>query len=91
MLISPSTRADKKWKAERDGKRVHFGARGYDDYTTHKDPERRLLYILRHLHEDYSNPMSPAWLSRYLLWEKPTLLGAIRAANAKGVRVRLAR
>ena len=91
MLISPSTRADKKWMAERDGKRVHFGARGYDDDTTHKDPERRRLYILRHLHEDYSNPMSPAWLSRYLLWEKPTLLGAIRAANAKGVRVRLAR
>ena len=74
MILSknadPSTRADKKWMAERDGKRVHFGARGYDDYTTHKDPERR-LYILRHLHEDYSNPMSPAWLSRYLLWEKP--------------------
>ena len=90
MLISPSTRADKKWMAERDGKRVHFGGRGYDDYTTHKDPERRRLYIARHSHEDYSNPMTPAWLSRYLLWEKPTLLGAIRAANAKGVRVRMA-
>lgn len=27
---------------------VQFGARGYDDYTTHKDKKRRRRYLVRH-------------------------------------------
>lgn len=29
-------------------KAVHFGAKGYEDYTTHKNPTRKLNYIVRH-------------------------------------------
>jgi hypothetical protein len=30
------------------GKYVDFGAKGYSDYTLHKNPKRMRLYVLRH-------------------------------------------
>ena len=57
------------------GKRkISFGDPKYEDFTTHKNPKRRENYISRH---------SPAWMSRFILWEKPTLKGAIDNANEK--------
>lgn len=58
------------------GKRVNFGAVGYDDYTTHKDPERKQRYIDRHKKREQhlwnkSGVDSPSWWSRYFLWEYP--------------------
>ena len=74
---------------------VHFGASGYEDYTMHKDPDRRRLYIQRHQRrEDWtqSGVLTPGWLSRWLLWERPTLRSAIAAANKmyEGISFRLA-
>ena len=48
--VAPAPRATgKKWRATfPDGGTVDFGARGYDDYTTHRDPYRMLRYLLRH-------------------------------------------
>lgn len=51
-----------------------LGALGYEDYTTHKDKTRRERYIARHSREDWSNPYTPATLSRYLLWGDSTSL-----------------
>uniref|UniRef100_A0A6C0JTG4 Uncharacterized protein n=1 Tax=viral metagenome TaxID=1070528 RepID=A0A6C0JTG4_9ZZZZ len=46
--IKPSTRKDKKFMVENPkGKMVHFGAKGYDDYTKHKDDKRRQNYLSR--------------------------------------------
>lgn len=51
-----------------------FGAAGYSDYTIHKDKARRERYILRHqLKEDWTDPTAPGTLSRYILWNKPSL------------------
>ena len=85
--IRKSHKREKKWDAvfEKDGKEkvVPFGQKGYSDYTLNKDPARRLNYIKRHSNEDWSrsNVASAAWLSRYILWEKPTLQEAISNAN----------
>ena len=83
--ISKSTRADKKYQAVSNGKTVHFGAVGYQDYTQHQDPKRRDNYISRHGSEDWSrsNIMSPAFMSRWLLWEKPSITAAIANLNRK--------
>jgi len=77
-----------------DGKErvVSFGATGYRDYTLVSDKkskyylktkaERRAVkeaYIKRHSKEDQTDPMKPATLSRYILWENPSFGGAIRA------------
>ena len=87
IYISESGRANKKWKAEAEGKRtVHFGQRGADDFTIHRDEAARKAYIARHgkaENWDRTGVMTPGWLSRYLLWEKPSLDEAIAAASRK--------
>lgn len=59
---------------------VHFGAYGYEDYISYfkKSPElaekRKALYIERHeKNEDWTDHHTPGALSRYILWNKPTL------------------
>lgn len=91
ITIQPSTRKDKKLMAT-DGKRsIHFGQRGASDYTRNKDPERKQRYIDRHSGEDWSqsNAFSPAFMSRYVLWEEPSLEEAVKALDRrlKGVKV----
>ena len=84
IVIQKSHNPKKKYDAIINGsKTISFGAAGYQDFTTHKDNQRRQNYIKRHSNEDWtrSNVESAAWLSRYILWEKPTLQEAIRNAN----------
>ena len=85
LRIEPSHRKDKKYSAvfETDHqtyKVVHFGAKGYDDYTTHHDDVRKELYLLRHKrdHENWNDVTSPGALSRWILWNKPSLHESIR-------------
>ena len=48
------------------------------DYTKHKDKARKQRYMNRHKsREDWSKPMSAGSLSRYILWNKPTLKASI--------------
>ena len=55
------------------GKRVYFGDSRYEDFTTHKDEERKQRYIDRHKkNEDWDDINSAAFWSRFYLWEKPT-------------------
>ena len=84
VLISASTRPKYKLMARAGGRTVHFGAAGYDDYTTHHDDERRRLYLARHAaREDWGRTgvLTAGWLSRWLLWEKPSLRAAVATAN----------
>jgi hypothetical protein len=72
-----SDKLDKKYYIITDtGKRVYFGASGYEDYTIHKDPERKEAYIKRHRkNEDWtkSGIDTPGFWSRWLLWNLPTI------------------
>lgn len=72
-----SDKPDKKFYIiTKSGKKVYFGAAGYEDYTMHKDPERKQRYIARHQSkEDWTVngiDTSGFW-SRWLLWNKPTI------------------
>ena len=85
-VIQKSHNTNKKYDAVvNGGKVISFGAAGYSDFTLHKDPVRKQSYIKRHSNEDWSraNLLSPAWLSRFILWEKPSLGEAIKNANQK--------
>lgn len=86
LYIRRSKRAEKKFVAvfeHKETKRTrttHFGARAYSDYTIHKDPDRKARYIARHTDtnsEDWSDPTSAGALSRWILWNKPSLLASI--------------
>jgi hypothetical protein len=90
MLVKliPSKNKNKKWTAIFSNHQpVDFGAYGYEDYTTHRDPERKKKYIQRHrAREDWANPYKPGTLSRYLLWEYENLEQAIREYNRRFFR-----
>ena len=83
--ISKSSHPKKKWKAVSGGKTIRFGQTGYEDFTQHNDPKRRLNYLSRHGSEDWSrsNIMSPAFMSRWVLWEKPSKKAALANLNRK--------
>jgi 2,3-bisphosphoglycerate-independent phosphoglycerate mutase len=65
---------------DKDGKTkvVQFGASGMSDFTKHKDPKRKERYLKRHKkNENWNAPMTAGALSRWILWNKPTLSGSI--------------
>lgn len=87
VIIKPSKTKNKKFDAIINGERkISFGQAGASDYTEHKDPERKERYIARHKKNENwgkSGVDSAGWLSRFILWEKPSLKGAIDNANKK--------
>ncbi len=79
VYLGKPTRKYKKYSVLVGHKKINFGDDRYEDYTQHGDPKRKALYIQRHKkNEDWNNPLTAGWWSRYLLWEKPTLTEAIK-------------
>lgn len=75
VILTKSTRKNKKFRAFFPEKRktVHFGDSRYDDYTMHKTPGRKASYLARHKNrENWQNPFSAGFWSRWLLWNKHT-------------------
>ena len=77
LQILKSDNPKKKYKAiftKPDGKTktIHFGASGYDDYTTHNDKDRRDRYRKRHEKDLKGDPMRAGYLSYYILWGDST-------------------
>ena len=86
IVISPSDRTDKKFEARIDGRQsIHFGAKGASDFTIHKDPERKERYLKRHekMGEDWNDPLTAGFYSRWILWNRPTLEDSIRDTNRR--------
>ena len=83
VVFKKSTKQEKKYMAVfyENGKKIkttHFGAAGMSDYTKHKDPARKQRYMNRHkANEHWSKPMTAGSLSRYILWNKPSLKASI--------------
>ena len=69
-----SDKPDKKYFIiTNTGKRVYFGAAGYDDFTITKNEEQKQRYIARHKkNENWNDINSAAFWSRFYLWEKPS-------------------
>lgn len=64
-----STRKNKKYMViNPDGKMVHFGQMGFQDFTKHQDLERRNKFISRNKRWSKADKWTPAWLSYNLLW-----------------------
>ena len=79
LQILKSDNPKKKYKAvftKNDGKTktVHFGSSMHQDYTQHKNLERRRLYRQRHEKDLKGDPMRAGYLSYYILWGDSTNL-----------------
>lgn len=79
LKITKSPIKTKKLRATfSDGTHTDFGYKGMSDYTKHKDSARKQRYIARHKkREHWNSPKSAGALSRYVLWNKPSLRGSI--------------
>jgi len=81
--IKPSTSKGKKYMAifydgDKKVKTTHFGASGMSDFTKHKDEERKQRYLDRHrARENWNDKFSAGALSKFILWNKPTLSASI--------------
>ena len=89
IIITKSKNKNKKYDARIDGKRtVSFGAAGMSDFTKHKDPERKQRYLDRHKsRENWSDPTTAGYLSRWILWAKPTIEESIKDLNKRNKNV----
>lgn len=85
VRIVPSPLEAKKLRAVwSDGRWTDFGARGYSDYTIHRDKERRRRYRIRHARDPIDDPRTAGALSWHLLWgESVSLRANIRAFRAR--------
>lgn len=85
ISIKPSNRQGKKLMATfSDGTITHFGAEGYSDFTQHRDEARKQRYINRHKsNENWYKPKTAGALSRWILWNKPSLLASIKDYKKK--------
>ena len=73
--LRPSWRAGKKWAVLYRDRWYHFGAKGYQDFTTHQDPARRESYRRRHAgilladgRKAYEVKTTPAYWAYHILW-----------------------
>jgi hypothetical protein len=79
VVFKKSTNPNKKYMAifyddTKKVKTTHFGAAGMSDYTKHRDKARKQRYLNRHqANENWADYKSAGSLSRYILWNKPTL------------------
>jgi hypothetical protein len=85
--LTKSPRAEKKFMVVTpSGKRVYFGATGYSDYTIHKDFERMQRYNIRHQKRENwtkSGIETAGFWSKWLLWNKPSLIASLRDMEKK--------
>jgi guanylate kinase len=98
VVLSKSSNKAKKFMAvftysDGNTKTTHFGAAGMSDYTIHKDQKRMKRYLARHRkNENWSDYTSAGSLSRWVLWNKPSLRGSwkdyLKRFGLKGVAKR---
>lgn len=96
VLLRKSTRSNKKFMVQihYPGGRirtVHFGGRGYSDYTIHKDKARMRRYENRHRsRENWTRGGldTAGFWAKWILWSRPSLPGAISHTASKfGLRI----
>lgn len=84
VKVVPSQKSEKKFDAvletdEGREKVVSFGSKNMDDFTLTKDESQKKRYLARHkARENWSDPTTPGFWSRWYLWNKPSKNEALR-------------
>ena len=81
-VLQKSSRASKKFMIiTPEEKKIHFGAKNYEDYTIHKNEARKHNYINIHsVNEDWTKKgiNKAGYWSCWILWNKETLEESIK-------------
>lgn len=84
IILEKLYNSPKKWKVYLPLKTLTFGDSRYEDYTIHKDSNRKKLYISRHKsNENWNDISTKAFWSRWLLWNKPSIYDSIKSIEKK--------
>jgi hypothetical protein len=80
-----SEKPEKRMKAVFDEKKtVHFGSEGASTFLEHRDTKIKRAWIARHkVREKWNDPMTAGALSRWILWNKPSLEESINDYKQK--------
>lgn len=99
LVIEPSVKQTKRLKAVytlEDGKTktLHFGSPDAYTFYDGADGEKRENYIKRHrVNEDWNDIYSAGFLSRFVLWERPSdvidILAERTGINKKDIKVKI--
>ena len=73
-----------------ENKAIQFGDPDYENYTIHKDDDRKIAYLKRHkTREDWSDLNSAGMWSAWLLWNKRTIGESIKDIEKSfGIKIR---
>ena len=87
LYITKSKRKNKKYDLLDSDKKyiLSFGDSRFQDYTMHKNDDRKNNYLSRHGKGDHSskNIKSAAFMSAHLLWGKTTSQASISDVNKR--------
>lgn len=78
---------ERKGKGTRGRRLVRFGSAGGSTYIDHGNDRLRRNYLARHgapaSREDWDDPYTPGALSRWILWEAPSLDAAVETYRSR--------
>ena len=84
IAISRSPRKNKKFVADVNGRKVHFGDSNYDDFTTHRNEQRKKNYISRHRkNENWNDVRTAGFYAKNVLWNRPTISESLKDMNSR--------
>lgn len=69
---------------------IHFGDSRYEDYTMHKDKDRKNSYIMRHQDkEDWDDYTKSGFWAKHILWNKKTIPLSIQDIESKFKNIKI--
>jgi Na+-transporting NADH:ubiquinone oxidoreductase subunit NqrF len=81
IILQKSSNSSKKFMVNVNGETIHFGAKGYSDYTKHKQRSRMFRYNIRHRSREnwtkYGIYSAGFW-AKWILWNKPGFRDSIK-------------
>ena len=80
--LTASPKKEKKMRVTLpNGNTVNFGAKGYSNYTIHRNTARQQRYLIRHRKTENwtkAGVRTAGFWARWILWSEPSLQAAIR-------------
>ena len=84
VVISRSSKKDKRLKAQFENKAVHFGSKHGSTFIDHKNTRVKAAWEARHRpREDWSDLETAGALAKHVLWNKPSLRASTKDLNHK--------
>ena len=83
VVISRSSKPDKRLKAKFASKTVHFGSKTGSTFVDHGNNQTKKAWIARHrVRENWEDYDSAGALAKHVLWNKTTMKASIANLNS---------